>query len=115
MCQKINNKIGEAEQLRTSANYCHISGASFAVIVWPLVNGVAVSAFSVYLFHCHPAIRGWISQEWTSINETCGPYLSILVAVVSFIVIFAFCCAVDRLRIYSFKIMSNTLFHHGKG
>lgn len=80
-----------------------------------LINGVAASAFSVYLFHCHPAIGGWISQGWTRINEACGPYLAIPVAVVSFIAIFAFCCAVDRLRIYSFKIISNKVFNNGKG
>lgn len=79
-----------------------------------LVNGVAASAFSVYLFHCHPAIGGWISQGWTRINEACDPYLAIPVAVVSFIAIFAFCCAVDRLRIYSFKIIINKVFNNGK-
>lgn len=81
----------------------------------PFVNRVAASAFSVYLFHCHPAIGDWISYGWTRINETCGPYLSIPVVIASFIAIFVFCCVVDHLRIYTFKIISNSIFNNGKG
>lgn len=97
------------------AIYLFLTFAKMNIGSRPLVNGVAASAFSVYLFHCHPAIGDWISQGWTRINEVCGFCLSIPVAVASFIVIFAFCCAVDRLRIYTFKIISNSVFNNGKG
>lgn len=97
------------------AIYLFLTFAKMDIGCQLLVNGVAASAFSVYLFHCHPAIGGWISQGWTRINEVYGSCLSIPVAVFSFIVIFAFCCVVDRLRIYTFKIISNSVFHNGNG
>lgn len=95
------------------AIYLFLTFAKINIGYQPFVNGVAASAFSIYLFHCHPAIGGWISHGWTKINEMCGPYLSIPAAIVSFIAIFAFCCAVDRLRIYTFKIISNSVFNNG--
>lgn len=97
------------------AIYLFLTFAKINIGYLPFVNGVAASTFSVYLFHCHPAIGSWISNGWTRINETCGPYLSIPVAIASFIAIFVFCGIVDRLRIYTFKIISNSIFNNGKG
>lgn len=80
-----------------------------------IINSVAASAFAVYLFHCHPAIGDWISNGWITINKSCGAYLSIPVALASFIAIFLFCFVVDRLRIYSFTRLTNKVFYNGKG
>lgn len=79
-----------------------------------IINKVAASAFAVYLFHCHPAIGDWISHGWEKINDIYGTYMSIPMATISFLAIFVFCFVVDRLRIYSFKIISNRIFDNGK-
>lgn len=95
--------------------YLFLTFARLKVGAVAIINSVAASAFAVYLFHCHPAIGGSISHGWERINEVCGTYMSIPVAIVSFFAIFAFCFVVDRLRIYTFKIISNKVFDNGKG
>lgn len=95
--------------------YLFLAFANLNIGSVAIINKVATSAFAVYLFHCHPAIGGWISHRWEGINEVYGAYASILVAIASFLAIFAFCFVVDRLRIYTFKIISNSVFNNGKG
>lgn len=80
-----------------------------------IVNRVAASAFAVYLFHCHPAIGGWISHGWERINTMCGVYASLPVAIASFFAIFVFCVIVDELRIYTWRTINKIVFDNGKG
>lgn len=97
------------------AVYLFLAFAKLNIGSIAIINNVAASAFAVYLFHCHPTIGDWISHGWEGINEAYGAYVSIPVALASFLAIFAFCFVVDRLRIYTFRIMSNRVFDNGKG
>lgn len=92
------------------AVYLFLTFAKLKIGNITIVNNLAKSAFAVYLFHCHPAIGDWISEGWEYINETFGSLYCIPMAILSFLAIYAFCFVVDRLRIYSFKIISNKIF-----
>lgn len=74
----------------------------------PVINFIAASAFSIYLFHMHPMI--------ISTYGKCCKYLAentwaILTVPAFFISLFAFCVVVDRFRILIFQSSYNLVRH----
>ena len=67
------------------------------------INYLSASAFSIYLFHYNPIIFGQIQKIWSYIDFNYSMNLSLLLASVSFIAIYLFCVAVDRIRIFIFN------------
>lgn len=76
------------------------------------INGLAASAFSIYLFHCNVLIGPHISSMWSRINLQFSSLLSLLFASITFVLIYAFCALVDRLRIYCWHCVSTKVFNH---
>lgn len=65
-----------------------------------VVNFLSASAFSVYLFHVNPLIFCEISKMWRWINSNYGVFTSLFMAFLSFVAIYLFCVAIDRIRIF---------------
>lgn len=64
-----------------------------------IINFLSASAFSIYLFHYNPLCFGEICKVWSWINDNHGAFASLLLAFLSFIVIYLFCVLIDRIRI----------------
>ena len=67
------------------------------------INFLSASAFSIYLFHVNPIIIIEIRKIWSYIDLHYSMTESLLLAFVSFIAIYLFCVAIDRIRIFIFK------------
>lgn len=67
------------------------------------INFLSASAFSIYLFHYNPLCFGKICEVWTWINLNFGVLSSLCVAFLSFVGIYLFCVAIDRIRIFLFS------------
>lgn len=67
------------------------------------INYLSASAFSIYLFHYNPIIFGEIRKIWQYIDFNYSMNLSLLLAMISFVAIFLFCVAIDRIRIFIFN------------
>lgn len=70
------------------------------------INFIAASAFSIYLFHYNPLIFPYVREMWQNINIHFGMYVSLLAALVSFVMIYMFCLIIDRVRIFLFDCIS---------
>lgn len=68
-----------------------------------IINSLASSAFAVYLLHCHPCIGTWVSSFWTQINHHSGVATSLLIAIISFVLMYLFCWFIDSARITLFR------------
>ena len=68
-----------------------------------LINFLSASALSIYLFHCNVILGSQISNMWVSINANFNSIISLLIAFLSFIGIYLFCVAIDRIRIFLFN------------
>lgn len=68
-----------------------------------IINFFSASAFSVYLFHCNIYLGDKISGMWRDINLHFGVFSSILVAIVSFVLIYLFCTMIDQIRIWVYN------------
>lgn len=68
-----------------------------------VINFLATSAFSVYLFHCNPLVFGEIAKVWSWINLNFGVLASLFMAFLSFIAIYLFCVIIDRTRIFIYR------------
>lgn len=68
-----------------------------------IINFLAASAFSIYLFHCNLFMGDFVTNMWKEINSTFGFYGSIFVTLLSFIAIYLFCVLIDQIRIFIYK------------
>ena len=68
-----------------------------------VINLLAASAFSIYLFHYNPLVFGEITKVWRWINLNFGVFTSLFITFLSFIAIYLFCVVVDRIRIFIYK------------
>lgn len=66
-----------------------------------IVNFIAASVFSVYLFHYHTSIVGFYNKICKEISDQ-GAMAAIWLPIF-FLLIFALCISIDQIRIYSFK------------
>lgn len=66
----------------------------------PVINFIAASAFSVYLFHMHPMIVRSYGECCRYLAETSW---GILTVPAFFISLFAFCVVIDKIRIFLFQ------------
>ncbi|MBQ3582300.1 MAG: acyltransferase family protein [Alistipes sp.] len=77
-----------------------------------VINFLSASAFSIYLFHYNPLCFGKICEVWTWINLNFGVISSLCVAFLSFIAIYLFCVAIDRIRIFLFTHCIERFFYN---
>lgn len=77
-----------------------------------VINFLSASAFSIYLFHYNPLCFGKICEIRTWINLNFGVLSSLCVAFLSFIAIYLFCVAIDRIRIFLFTHCIERFFYN---
>lgn len=71
------------------------------------INKIAASSFAVYLIHNHPAIHhGYFKPFVIWLHENYSLYSFFILLGIFLVVLFLLCCAVDRIRLFTYKKIS---------
>lgn len=69
----------------------------------PWINFIAVGAFSVFLFHCHPYVAYYCKILWKYCHNTCD--FAIILVLILIVAIYLFCILIDRIQQLIYKLI----------